>query len=189
MKNLIKILVALLIIMLIVGAFAPLAFADSNNENSNKPTSEEKAERKASNDEKKAERELAKDEAKEERQQRKVEFLARKLERAQIRIATKAELKAQHELIAGYKLELQAMRQFFEALTEEEIATMTEEDRAAYKAEVNALKQEIKSTQKYRLEIIAEAHREIKEIFPGVRASGIPTEDEVEEVEEIIDAL
>ncbi len=179
-----KIFIALLVVMLIVGTLAPVAFAKGNS------NVEAQEERKAERDADKAERDAAKQERADERAQIKAEFKERMLERAQIRTATKEQLRTQRELVAGYKLELKTMRQYFETLTDEEIAAMTEEERVAYGAEVDALKTQIKDTHKYNLEIIRAAHAEIKEIFPGVRAGNQPpTEEEVVDAQEIIEDL
>lgn len=170
-----KILVALLVVLLLMTMFAPLAFAQegNNRDNDNKPTAEEKQEAKSERQEKKDAIKTRIEERKAVREKKMTAFRERMLQRKELREASKEELKAQRVLVQEVKLQLKDLRASLEGLTDEE--------RAAYHDEIVALRQSIKDTHKQKLEIARAYREQIKEIFPGVRTDQAPTVPEVEE--------
>ncbi len=178
-----KILIIIVATILIMSVFIPVAFAEGEQFAAvpNNQGAEERGQNKEEREQRKEDREAAREARKAERELMKAEFEERKLERALIRTATKEQLKEQLAIIKGYKEQLQALRETIEGLPEEE--------RAEYADEIAALKAQVKDAQKYRLVIRAESKEAIREIFPGVKASGFPTTEDVDAFAPIVDEL
>jgi len=181
-----KFIAGLLIAMVILTASMPVAFAEKKNDNGNNGKKPEKTENSAKNDNGKKEDAHSKNyERKMQMLNARADFEERKLAREQLRKQRKEELKLQQQLVKQYKQELKALLLELEGMSEEELAEYGD----AVAADIEALKLQIRDAQKYKLEIGEAIREQIRVIFPGMMPKGPPTEEEVEEIEEVIEEL
>jgi len=109
------------------------------------------------------------------------QFEENKLEAEQLRTRTRAQLEEQCELANEYKAQLRIMNQTYN--------NMSEQERAANAGEIEALMEQVREVHRYALQISSTEEMQVRNLYNRVEQNGIPTEEEVEEVEEIIDEL
>ena len=63
---------------------------------------------------------------------------------------------------------------------------MTDEEKAEYSDAILEIKNQIAEAQQYWLEIKAESKVQIKQILPGVRSNGVPSEEAVKDIINVI---
>ncbi|MBN2853726.1 MAG: hypothetical protein JXQ23_13400 [Clostridia bacterium] len=108
-------------------------------------------------------------------------FVEGRLEPAALKLKTTAQLQEQLQLTEECKLELQIMSQLYQNMSEAQKSQNTDA--------IEALKIQIRDTQKYNLQIRLETKIQSRLLIQDCTANGIPSEDEVAEAAEIISEL
>ncbi|MBN2878645.1 MAG: hypothetical protein JXN65_03350 [Clostridia bacterium] len=170
-----KILVVLLILAVLSSVFAGAALADpGKNADKQQEKKEELAEKKEAREVEKAERE-------EQREEWKSDFEANKLERTELRLATKEQIKEQRQLVAEYKEQLRVLRQ--------EIENLPEEEQALYAEQLEQLRTQVKDAQGYVLQIRKEGQDAKFQLSPSYVTPAQRPVPEVEVVDEVIEEV
>ncbi|MBN2852530.1 MAG: hypothetical protein JXQ23_07330 [Clostridia bacterium] len=109
------------------------------------------------------------------------QFEENRLDPDQLRTQTRAQLQTQLQLTEECKLELRLMNETYR--------NMTAEQREAAIDDIIALRQQIRSVQKYNLQIMLAAKDQLRLQLQDCITDGTPTEDEVAEVTEVLSEL
>lgn len=108
-------------------------------------------------------------------------FEENKLDAEQLRTQTRAQLDEQYQLTYEYKAQLRIMNQTY--------CNMSEQERAANAENIENLMQQVREAQRYTLQISFATQKQARNLYTCVEQNGIPAEEEVEEVIDMINEL
>ena len=109
------------------------------------------------------------------------QFAENKLEAAELKMQTSATLQQQLLLAEDCKLELRALNEAYN--------NMSEEQRAENVDSMNELQQQVRAAHKYNLQVLVATQTQARVLLEECIVDETPSEDEIEEASEVLDEL